>query len=156
MLFRNYFNGMMLLLFLLMSHKTIMASVIKEQCGNDLFIVKVSNEFDIFERKFELYYRVNDREKIFYKTKPGVALFTACVQNKKQQLVLLFQESYGGNVGPEDMYGIFDPVRKKMLITPSDWPKGNRAQVKQILGYFPPFISDDDGTFFCCFRRQFR
>jgi hypothetical protein len=131
-------------------------SLIKDQCGEYKFIVKIFNESDDFQRRFELYFQKNNmQKKLFYKSIPGVNIFTTCVKNKENKYLMMFQESYGGNSGPEDMYGIFDPQIKKMLINPINWPQGNGKEVEKITGSSPLFISDDDGSFFCCFKRQY-
>lgn len=155
MLFKNYFNTLVFPLFFLMPTQAAIASIVESLCGENIFLVKIFDGTDAFEQRYELYYKAdNEPKKIFYKTKPGVSIFTACIKNKKEQSLMIFQESYRGNVGPEDLYGVFDPNQKKLLIKPSDWPKGNFKQVEKLIGAPPPFLTGDDGTFFCCFKRQ--
>lgn len=157
MSFRNYFNSPSLLLFFLLLTQNAIACVAEKQCGQYIFQVKIVNGLDISERRFELYYKApNQPKKLFFRTKAGVYLTARCIQNKKKQDLMLFNEFYGGNIGPEDIYGVFDPGIKKMLIRPANLPTGNSKQVEQIIGYPLPSLDEDDGTTFCCFSHQYQ
>lgn len=131
------------------------ATVFEKECGGKKFIVEMYNGFDLFETKYKLYFKAKNTEKqLFFKTKRGVILDTACIQNKKKQELMLFLEYGGGNVAPEDRYGIFDPNTEKMLLKPTSWDKGNSKEVERLIGYAPPSPVYDgkDQTFFCCFN----
>lgn len=158
MLSAKSFNGYILFTSLLAMSQFAIATVVERNCGKYIFQINILNGTEIYETKFELYYKEDGKEKkIFYKTDEVVFLYAICIKNKKNQDLMYFQESYGGNAGPEDMYGIFDPSAKRMLIQPSDSPKGNKKQVQKIIGYPPPRIGGkDDKSFFCCFRKQYR
>ncbi len=62
---------------------------------------------------------------------------------------MLFQETSSGNAASEEMYGIFDPEEGSLILKATDWLKGNRKEVEQLIGYPPPFY--DDKVFFCCY-----
>lgn len=157
MLFIKYFTSCILFTFSLSTFQIAIAAVVEKKCGEYIFQVKMINGLDLDEKQFELYYKEKGKKKkLFYRTNSAVYLYAMCIKNNKNQELMFFQESYGGNVGPEDMYGVFDPRAKKMLIKPSDWPKGNEKQVQEIIGYPPPYIGGkDDASFFCCFRYQY-
>ena len=54
------------------------------------------------------------------------------------------------------LYGLFDPVTKKMLMKPSDWPKGNFKQVQNLIGYSPSFLDAEVGkTYFMLFQATY-
>lgn len=151
MLFVKYFNPLFLSALTCVFPQVVAALSVEKKCGQYIFQVKISNEADIFERHFELYYqRSGYKKKLFYKTDPGIGLDAACIQNKKKQYLMLFQESCGGNGCSEEVYGIFDPDAKKMLIKAANWSKGNRKEVQQLIGYDPPFYTED--IFFCCYK----
>lgn len=155
MLFKNYFNHLVLLPLLFLLSQTVIASVIEAKCGDYLFQVEILNGKDPFERQFELFYKEkNQKKKLFYKTDSGIDLIAACLQNKKNQSLMLFQEFCGGNGCPEDMYGIFDPQKQKILIKPADWPNGNYKQVEELLGY-PISSLVEDKKAFCCNKTQY-
>lgn len=155
MSFVRYFNCCILFLLPLMLSKTAFGSVLEKKCGKHTYRVKIINGSDPFETHFKLYSQEEGRKKIlFYKTEPGIELIAACIQNKNNQELMLLQEFCGGNGCPEDIYGIFDPNTKKMLIKPSDWPKGNRRQVKKIIGYSLPSLIYDKRSF-CCYKNQY-
>lgn len=151
-LLKKFFSlGTLLIIIFLMSN-TASAIIAEKKCGDFLFRVKIINEKDIGDIQHFLYYQeVGQKKKLFYKTEPGVTLSTACIQNNKKEYLMLFNVYYGGNVAPEDIYGIYDPVAKKMLIKPEDWPNGNSKQVEKILGFEPIFFYEDKNEdFFCC------
>ncbi len=125
-------------------------------CGEYIFQVKILNGLGLDERQFELYYKKKGKKKkLFYKTHFVVYLNAACIKNREKQDVMLFLVSHGGTVGPEDKYGIFDPCASKMLLNPSDWPKGNSYQAQKLLGYPPPHTVGDGKTFFCCDEQEY-
>lgn len=74
----------------------------------------------------------------FCKTDEVVSFHTACIKDSKENDLFLFLEYYGGNAGPEDLYGVFDPRSQKILIRPMNIDKGNSEDVKKLLGYLPP------------------
>ena len=57
---------------------------------------------------------------------------------------MLFQEFCSKDNCRKDIYGLFDLATKKMLIKPSDWPKGNSAQVQKLIGCDPSPLNDED------------
>ena len=100
--------------------------------------------------RYELYHKLNEDElKLIYKTEQGVFFDIACMKSLKKHDILIFQEHCYGNGCPELIYGVFDINKKYMLIKPSDWPNGNYKQVQGLIGYPPPFLSNDKRTF-CC------
>lgn len=133
-----------------MLNQFVTASVYESKCGNDIFQVKIFNGLDLSEMRYELYYKLNKNEsRLIYKSEQGVFFDIACMKNAKKYDILIFQEHCYGNGCPELIYGVFDISKKIMLIKPSDWPNGNYNQVKRLIGYNPPFLSNDKRTF-CC------
>ncbi len=133
--------------------QTSEALVIEKKCGQYVFRVKITHVNDLDERQYKLYSQViGGAKKLFYQTEPGMNLSAACIQNNKKQYLMLFQENCGGNGCPEDIFGVYDPNEKKMLIKPADWPKGNTKEIKKIIGYQFNFL-DEDKYFFCCGRQ---
>lgn len=156
MLFIRCFTRYILFFSLIFSQVAI-ATVFEKKCAGKYFIIEMYNGFDISEIKYKLYYKEkNEGKKLFFKTRKGVILNAACIQNKRKQDLMLFLESSGGNAGPEDRYGIFDPNAKKMLMSPPSKDEGNSKEVEKLIGYTPPFPIYDgkDKTFFCCFNIQ--
>ncbi len=151
---KNYFSGFILFPSLLMlSHITI-ASVIEAQCGKSFFQVKTYNRHDISEMRYELYYKINNRqEKLLYKTDTGVFFHIACIKNKKKDELILFQEYCSGNACQELTYGLIESNTKNIIIKPADWPNGNYQQVEKLIGYPPPFLPDYNKAF-CCSKEQ--
>ena len=140
----------------MLSPKAI-AFIVEKKCGQYIFEVKIISGLDISERRFELYYKApSQSKKLFFRTKAGVYLSTGCIQNKNKQVLMIFNEFYGGNTAPEDIYGVFDPSINKMLIQPTNLPTGNSQQVEKLIGYPPPPLNEDDETAFCCFSRQYQ
>lgn len=152
MLFKNCFK---IISIFLLSHYAI-ASVVESQCGGVTIQIKMLKGYEKFQRKFQMYYVKNGQtKKMFFKTDDYVYLNATCIKNKNNHEVLLFQEFCGGTGCPEDMYGIFDPLAEKMLITPdSAWLKGNYKQAEHLLGFPPPFLAEDEGNYFCCHVSQ--
>lgn len=153
MLLEKFFKSAALCILFFIFLPTAEATIFKRQCGEYIYIVEFYNGFDIFEAKYKLYFQNNVGEKtLFFQSARGVILSAACIKNKKNQDLMLFQEISGGSAGPEDRYGIFDPRLKKMLIKPLSWDKGNSLEVEALIGYPPPFPMDEDNghIFFCC------
>ena len=153
---KNCSTNLIMLTTLLMVSKSAIASVSEVNCGKYTYIVEIRG-FGLYETKYDLYYKIeNQPKKLFYSTKKGVVLDAACIQNNEKQDLMLFLEFGGGNVGPEDRYGIFNPRTKKMLIQPTSWYTGNSKQVEKIIGHPPPFpvYEDKDGNFFCCINNR--
>jgi len=154
MSFKNCFINLVIPISLLMLFHTVVASVFKTKCGESTYIVEIKGS-GLYETRYNLYYKVENQPKeLFYKTKTGVILDAACIQDIKKRNLMLFLEFGGGNVGPEDRYGVFDPSTKKMLIQPTNWNKGNFKQVEKIIGYSPPVLNENDRIFFCCYKRK--
>lgn len=146
---KKYFNFGNLLIILCILSQCALAEIAEKKCGNFTFRVKILNEGDIDEKRFKLYYYTKGQRPIlFYQSESGHYLDATCVQNKKKKYLMLFQEYCGGSACIENIYGLFDPHEKKILINPSDWPQGNSNEIEKIISYPPPFYSD--GTFFCC------
>ena len=159
MQFAKYINSFIVCFFLFtFSQSAIAADVVERRCGKYFFQIKILNGLDYGETKFELYYREEGKKKmLFYKTDLAVFLYAICMQDKNKKDLMLFKESYGGNSGPEDNFGVFNPSAKKMLIKPSDWPNGNERLVQKLLGYRPPYLGGKGyKSFFCCFRQQYK
>lgn len=151
MRFLKYFSFLALFLYTLIFSQSALAHIVKKKCGNNIYIVKIFNGNSFFERRFELYYQGKDgNKKLFYKTKNGIGLDAACIQSNKKKYLMMFQEFCGGNVCSEEMYSIFDPEEKKMIVQAINWSKGNAKQVEKIIGYAPSFYRENDKTFFCC------
>lgn len=152
MSFIKYFNSFLLLITL--SSNTV-GSIVQRECGGYIYMVQIMSDGDEFETAYNLFYQKKGQKKIlFYKSESGIELLTACVQDKNKQYIMLFQEFCGGNGCPEDMYGLFNPQTKKMLIKPSDYPEGNQFQVDKILGYTLPSLVYDKRSF-CCDKNQY-
>lgn len=154
MLLKNCFKITLLFLLLVIFSQRSAASLVERKCGGTTFQVKILNGSDLFERRFEIFYQKNGQKKIFYKSEPGIDLIAACIKNTHGKDLMLFQEFCGGNGCPEDLYGIFDPSIEKMLIKPSDWPKGNSKQVQQLIGCSLPSLVEDKRSF-CCYEGQY-
>ena len=155
MLLMHCFNRYVFMVLLLIFSQIGIASVINKECGGKFFRVKILKGIDKFEKRFELYYmRTHGAMKMFYRSKSGISLTIACIQNNKNRYILIFQEFCGGNGCPEDIYGIFDPVQEIMLISPTDWSNGNSKGAEHILGFFPPTLAGDKRSF-CCNRNQY-
>ena len=147
----KFFNNFLLLIIV---SNSAFSSIVEEKCGEHLYIVQIINDKDVFETSYNLFYKKKGQKKIlFYKSESGIHLLAACVQNKSKENLMLFQEFCGGNGCPEDMYGLFNPQTKKILLNPSDYPKGNQKQADRILGYSTPFLVDDKRSF-CCKRKR--
>lgn len=145
-----------MVIIILLSFQVVNATVIKQVCGNYRFEVKILKGEDVFEREFELFSIDKSAIKIrFFKTRIGTELSAKCVTSERGRVLMLFQLLCGGNGCPEDIYGIFDPKEKKLLVDPYDWPKGNEKKVWELIGYPPPYVTRDNGEFFCCFERQY-
>ncbi|WP_157010254.1 hypothetical protein [Legionella fallonii] len=129
--------------------------MVEKKCGKYIFQVQITNENDIGERLYKLYYQIADQEKkLFYQTELGMSLAAACIQNNKKQYLMLFQENCGGNGCPEDIFGIYDPNEKRMLVKPADWPKGNTKEIEKMIGHQLE-SSDNEKSFFCCGRQLY-
>lgn len=150
----KYINKVLFSTFIIIISQTIKASAIETKCGKYIYQVEILSGADEFEKRFELYYKKNNKKILFYKTESGIQLITACIQNKRKESLMLFQEFCGGNGCPEDMYGIYNPNIKKMIIKPSDYPEGNYEQVKKIIGYSLPSLVYDKRNF-CCDKNQY-
>ena len=145
---------LVLSLLLVLSYHNAFSTVINRDrnCGKYIFNVEILTGSDEFEQKYRLYYQEKGKNKIFfYETKSAAYIIAACVQNNHHDYLMFFQEFCGGNGCPEDMYGVFDPYSKKILLNPTDWPKGNNSQLEKILGYDLPSL-DEDKRAFCCLQ----
>ena len=59
-------------------------------CGENTFQVKILNGSDLYDRKFELYYKEkNKKHRLLYQTDSGVFFHISCLKNK-QEMSLLF------------------------------------------------------------------
>ena len=153
MLLEKYFKNVMLCMLLTSFLSSAEATVFKRNCGEYNYIVELYNGFDIFETRYKLFFQKKEGvKKLFFETERGVFLDAACIKDKNNQYLMLFQEISGGSAGPEDRYGVFDPHLNKMLVKPMSWDKGNSNEVETLIGYPPPFPSEDDNgrIFFCC------
>lgn len=133
----------------------------KEKCGEYLFKVEVLNESDFYDREFRLYYqKEGGKEVLFYKTNAARFLDAACIKDIKNKQYLLTQQTCGGSGCPEDVYGLFDLDKNKLLINPDevtwavDLPIGNSKVIKKIIGYDPPYSSGKGTAFFCCDKQM--
>lgn len=154
MSYKKFFNSIVLMISL--SFHMVNATVVRQICGDYHFEVKILNSRDAFERRFELFVINKSLIKTpVFKTKAGVYLYAKCIRGERGNMLMLFQLLCGGNGCPEDIYGIFDPNNKKLLIDPNDWPGGNGNKVRELIGYYPPYITGDNGEFFCCYKRQY-
>ncbi len=150
MLYVKYFSRVMILICLVLINSIASASIIDKRCGKYTYRVKITKGLDAYETLFELYYKIgNQKPVLFYRAESMFNLIASCIQNADKDYLFLFKESHGGNSVPEDIYGVFDPNTKKMLIKPTDWPQGNGKQVRKILGYSLPSMAFDKRTF-CC------
>jgi hypothetical protein len=135
--------------------KVSMASLVETNCGGLVFQIRITGDDPLY-KIYRIYYKSTDQsKKLIYKTPFENMLFATCVKNKKNEELLLFNEYPGGNSAPEDMYSVFDPRTKKMLIKRKGWHQGNSKEVAQLLGVPPEVFEKDDDAYFCCFRRQF-
>ncbi|CAM4456995.1 MAG: hypothetical protein LEGION0403_FIIPPAGN_02784 [Legionella sp.] len=153
MLLEKFFKSVALCTLFLIFLPKAEATVFKRKCGEYNYIVESYNRVDIFAAKYKLYFQHNGgRKRLFFQADQGGILSAACIKNKKNQDLMLFQEISGGSAGPEDRYGVFDPRANKILVKPLDWDKGNSAEVEALIGYPPPFPMDEDKDriFFCC------
>ena len=155
MLFKIYSNQLVATLFLLIISQTAISSMFEGNCGENTFQVKILNGSDLYDRIMKFYYKEkNKKHRLLYQTDSGVFFHITCIKNKQKAPVILFQEHCFGNGCPEAVYGVVDPSTKKLLLNPSDSPKGNIKKVKKLLGYFPPFLGEGDEVSFCCSKAQ--
>lgn len=143
----KYFKCTILLLLIFSSN--VFSSVYERECGQYIYQVEVISGSDPNDTYYNLFYQKKGGKKILFYKASIPELLAACIQDKSKHDLMLFQEFCGGNGCPEDMYGIFDPNTKKILIKPSDWPKGNDKQVAAIIGYELPSLVFDKRAF-CC------
>lgn len=152
-LFTKFFKYSILFAYSVSYSNTVPNYEIEKKCGDYFIKVVVKNPLVVDEQQYELYFRYKDKNsRLIYKNKKVFSMDVACVHNTRKHYMVLYQNNYGGNVGPEDNYGIFDLNSQKMLIDPKDWPKGNENKIQQILGYAPPVSGRDKDikSFFCC------
>jgi hypothetical protein len=149
MLSAKYFSVLVLLIVVSIP-QTALGVTVKKKCGDYIFFVKITNERDLFEQTYQLSYQpAGTKIKEFYKTKPGMLLNAICIEKNNTPL-LVFNELCWGSACNENIYGVFDPKMKKMLLVPDDWPNGNTEQLQKLLGFSPDFLDGDRSSFFCC------
>jgi hypothetical protein len=154
MLLKNYFSQTNIILCILMLLPAVVFATTVKLCGETVFQVKTINNTDIYKSQYALYYKkIAGQWKLVYKSDTGVFFHAACIQDKSKNHLLIFQEYCFGNGCSELTYGIFDPHTDKLVIKPTDYPQGNYLQIKKIIGYPPPFLSDYKDSF-CCQETQ--
>lgn len=127
----------------------------KKQCGDYKYTIVVSGAETYDTAVIKHYYqKQNAKKKLFHQSEHGMFVTAACTKNKNNLDMFIFTEICGGSACIEDIYGLFDPNQKKLLLKPSDWPKGNLEEVIKILGKSDVLDSNHDYPFieheFCC------
>ncbi|MDR3504114.1 MAG: hypothetical protein P4L79_16215 [Legionella sp.] len=126
------------------------------KCGDMFLRIAISEGKNNTLRQFRLYGKKEEgAENLLYATKKGSYFFVRCIKNKEKKPLVLFQEIYGLDAGPEDTFGAFDVETNNMLINPRDWPIGNQELIEKLLGRAPPFVNGRSGGFFCCFNGDY-
>lgn len=151
MLFKKFIPNLILSGLLMILFENAYSDAITNRCGNQTITVKTFHESDLAEMRYELYYGTK-KKILFYKTNSGVFFHVACLKNNDKKEIILFQEYCYGNGCPEDTFGIFDVEKKKLLISPQHFPRGNSRQVTKLLGFQPPDLGDDNRSFCCELR----
>lgn len=152
-LFIKYFKVFSLFILTNLVFSDAMALVLKKQCGEFVYSVKITHALKLYEARYTLFYqKTKGKKKIFYKTVSGMNLDAFCAQDTKGKYLMLFQEACTGNACVENIYGVYDPQKNKFLLKPADWPEGNTKQVDRVLGYHHPVLDleDEDKYIFCC------
>ena len=146
------FKGMVVLLMIFSSVCTLAKSLeFESKCGNYKYIITADNAENYYESTIKHYYQEgNDEKKLFHQSEDGMHVSASCMKDKNNLDVFIFRENCGGSGCLENIYGLFDLKQKKMLLKPSDWPKGNSKEVMEILGVEPELNSED---VFCCILR---
>jgi hypothetical protein len=139
--------------------KLAYASSYEKQCGDYVYGVMLSDGPEECDKQFDLYSRDKENnKKIFYKIREYIYLTAACIQDKNGKFLFLFQEFCGSNSCPDDLNGVFDPEKQKMVLTPKDKDNevvtGNSKELNELIGYSLPFFMADDKRTFCCDYNQ--
>ena len=128
---------------------------LEKQCGKYKYIIVINHAEVFYGSTIKHYYQENkDQKKLFHQSEKGMHVDASCTKDKKGTDVFVFTEICGGSGCIEDIYGLFDLEKKKLLLKPSDWPKGNENEVIKILGN-PNFILyhqtyNFENPEFCC------
>lgn len=122
----------------------------EKECGEYKYIITIEylkTHYDLLIKHY--YQKGQGAEKLFHQSEEGTVVTASCTKGRNNSEMFVFSEVCDGNACIEDIYGLFDPQQKKMLLNPSDWPKGNLAELISILG-FEPDVSNFDVPKFCC------
>lgn len=161
-----------LIVSLFISTQTVFSSIVEHQCGDSLVQIKIKKE-DVMYSSYAFYYKNNlSKSKLFYKPKAD-RISVACIKDKNNHDLLLIEESCSGSACSDDgTYAVFNPGSKRMLIkfAPLSFDVDrnkvelatyirnaedkNHKQVAKLIGYNPPYLPDEKGTF-CCNRDQY-
>lgn len=74
-----------------------------------------------------------------------------CIQLREEYLVL-FHETCGGNGCPEQIYGVYNLNHKKLLLNPRDWLQDNLKEAEKILG--SSLDNFKESNYFCCTKEN--
>lgn len=152
MLLEKYFKIICCILFGCIIGKESYSNTYEQKCGGYSFKVDIQKGDEVLDYYIILYSKKqNDAYRIFYRGGPLFSVSTACIQNSVKKYLFLFNEFQGGQINPEDVYGIYNPEEKRMLVIPKDFEEnGNSKEVSEILGYNVNSRTFDD-NYFCCF-----
>ena len=148
-------NGIILFSLMLASNIILAKNLeFKKQCGEYNYIIVVTDAETYDTAIINHYYQKEGEKKLFHQSEQGMFVDASCTKDKKGTDVFVFTEICGGSGCIEDIYGLFDLEKKKLLLKPSDWPKGNENEVIKILGN-PNFILyhqayNFENPEFCC------
>lgn len=155
-LLKKYIKNLVMIGLFINQSVSFADKIIEKKCGKYLYSINIDYEYSgdiIIKRSYKLYLKnKNETLFLFFKTDEMLSLSATCVKNSNNKDLFMFHINPGGNAGPEDFYGIFDPAQKKLLLNPNDWPSGDYAQLTKILGYPFPLDSEEEDEFCCPFK----
>ena len=150
-----------------------MAYIVEKKCGETDFLIKIDNS-DLVSLTYQLYYKINEKEKKLFYIPSSEHLSVACIQSNTNHRFLLMEEMCGGSVCTDaGVYALFDPTTKKMLVKYNPMPlnndsdidddpgqvefkvrlyeleQKNHQQIAKFLGYEPPYLPRSKAQF-CC------
>lgn len=142
--------------FILLKNECVFAyqEIIRKKCGDYTYHIQIlvnENENSyIYNQKYYLYSSSKKYPKtLFYTSDDNLfGLQGGCIKGKHGKDLFLFQIYTGGNHTPEDIIGVFDPSRKKIIVTPN-FEKGNSKQIRAINKNLTPYDLSSD-LIFCC------
>lgn len=156
MLFANYFKGMLIGCLIMFVMPVYAVLVAEKRCGDYLYQVELTEFSKMDGRTYAIYYKKRHQKRQLISDISYIAdLDAACVQDKNGRYLFYYAYSTGGNCDSCQYYGLYDPEKDKILVTPGveELKKEYIGKFHAIMGYYPPDMTKDD-RMFCCSDEQ--